>query len=708
MTALSRSLAQSGWHLSSGGADGADSAFAAGTRPDQRTVWLPWPRYNGLSGPDCLVPSPDRLRECLAIAERLHPAWHKCSSGVQKLHARNVAVLLGPNLDRPVDAVVCWTEGGAVKGGTGMGLRIAAEHDIPVFNLGSLTMQAVRDELRQLRQTSTATASPGSDSLQTMTRTYLASEVCVFRFTRADWGLFSNFAPLPNAISAAGKTWPTSEHLYQAAKFRLSPAVQHEIAAAPSARDAAKLGRNRDNTPDADWMSRRTDAMRWVIRMKREANRELVDSALEQTARREIVEYSGHDAFWGAKPDGDWLVGRNILGRLWMELRQHIRDGDPRAEASAWDNPLIPAAVTSTDPLRDERNLINRTYRDLLAATSQEPRLIPYQDNFDDFRTLVSGAIAADRQPQKYTDKLRELDSRLQADTERKEALTTIQKQTIDLNNQITYLDRTAAASENSSIADLPEYPAFAQEAARCLERWHAFQADPDTRPHIDHLDDPALDTRINLLSSHAPSPESAITAAADDSRDISSPSQHPIVRGYAALLQQAQNKPELLAYQPDFHDFREAVDAARSDPSEHPEMARALGRLSDQLQRSHEARATVASLRRRLTESANEALDLETWAAEHSGRSVQDSPRYDAWRTTADALVDEYRSMTRDSNLAPHVNDRDEARQFLQRRIAFLTDDGLARTPALSASEEEALHLARSQEADHGVSMSM
>ena len=63
---------------------------------------------------------------------------------------------------------------------------------------------------------------------------------------------------------------------------------------------------------------------------------------------------------------------------------------------------------------------------------------------------------------------------------------------------------------------------------------------------------------------------------------------------------------------------------------------------------------------------------------------------------------------MTRDSSLAPHVNDRDEARQFLQRRIAFLSEDRFARTPALSASEEEALHLSRAQEADQGISMSM
>ena len=47
MTVMSAWLARTGWHLASGGADGADSAFATGTPTGQRTIWLPWRGYNG-------------------------------------------------------------------------------------------------------------------------------------------------------------------------------------------------------------------------------------------------------------------------------------------------------------------------------------------------------------------------------------------------------------------------------------------------------------------------------------------------------------------------------------------------------------------------------------------------------------------------------------------------------------------------------------
>ncbi len=144
-------LARTGWHLSSGGADGADTAFAKGTPAGQRTIWLPWRGYNGLRGPDCRVLSEPALSKCMSVAAPLHPAWQRCSPAVRKLHARNAAVL-GLTLDRPVDAVVAFTVQGRAEGGTGMAIRIAEANGIPVFNLGSMTPRAVCERLAAIRR----------------------------------------------------------------------------------------------------------------------------------------------------------------------------------------------------------------------------------------------------------------------------------------------------------------------------------------------------------------------------------------------------------------------------------------------------------------------------------------------------------------------------------------------------------------------------
>lgn len=177
---------------------------------------------------------------------------------------------------------------------------------------------------------------------------YLKSVSCGFLRTRDAWGEFSNFRALDNPIPAGPHRFATSEHLYQAAKFASRPDIQQRIEAAPRPGDAARIGRAPDPGPDAGWNRQRVDVMRWAIRMKREANPDLVDAALERTGRRPIVEISRRDAFWGAIPAGAVYEGGNVLGRLWMELRHHIRRNDPLAQASAWV-PRIRVGALSAD-----------------------------------------------------------------------------------------------------------------------------------------------------------------------------------------------------------------------------------------------------------------------------------------------------------------------------------------------------------------------
>ena len=164
-------------------------------------------------------------------------------------------------------------------------------------------------------------------------RTYRTDQACGFRFTRAEWGEFSNFYPLPEPIRAGPWLFNSSEALYQAAKFAAAPDVQARIAAATSARDAARIGRDKTLPADPAWSSQRVNAMRWVLRRKLETLPALIGPVLDRTRDRAIVEISTRDTYWGAGPV--WHGG-NVLGRLWMELRQHRRNNDPLLHADAW------------------------------------------------------------------------------------------------------------------------------------------------------------------------------------------------------------------------------------------------------------------------------------------------------------------------------------------------------------------------------------
>lgn len=125
-------LAELGLELRTGGADGPDTAFENGcdSRGGQKKVFLPWQGFNGRTS-DWGQPTP----EAYVIAERVHPAWDRCSRGVRALHARNAHQVLGPTLNVPSLFVVCWTPGGESVGGTRTAIELAADHGIPVFNV---------------------------------------------------------------------------------------------------------------------------------------------------------------------------------------------------------------------------------------------------------------------------------------------------------------------------------------------------------------------------------------------------------------------------------------------------------------------------------------------------------------------------------------------------------------------------------------------
>jgi hypothetical protein len=118
-----------GWLLRSGGAKGADLAFEAGH--DSAVL-------DGATGTKEIFKAADATPEALELAAEYHPAWERCSPYARKLHARNGFIVLGERLNDPVDFVVCYTEGGKLKGGTAQALRIAGDNGIPILNYGQM------------------------------------------------------------------------------------------------------------------------------------------------------------------------------------------------------------------------------------------------------------------------------------------------------------------------------------------------------------------------------------------------------------------------------------------------------------------------------------------------------------------------------------------------------------------------------------------
>jgi ribA/ribD-fused uncharacterized protein len=146
----------------------------------------------------------------------------------------------------------------------------------------------------------------------------------IIGFYPREFYVFDNFSSF--GVDYNGRYYATSEHAYQAAKFwNTAPELAERIATARSADDACRTAKANDDKCPKNWDEIKVGIMEEIVRAK-VAQNPYVLYKLEQAAELdlEIVEDSTKDDFWGWGPNRD---GRNELGKIWMKLRDEVREG---------------------------------------------------------------------------------------------------------------------------------------------------------------------------------------------------------------------------------------------------------------------------------------------------------------------------------------------------------------------------------------------
>ena len=137
-------LAQRGYVLRSGGAEGADKAFEAGcdAAHGSKKIYIPWSGFNNYipNGESIMTLDQGNRDGAIDIIKDVHPAFNRLSRGALALHARNVYQVAGLYLDSPSQFLLCYASvdaQGIPVGGTRTAWVVARMFDIPCFNLSN-------------------------------------------------------------------------------------------------------------------------------------------------------------------------------------------------------------------------------------------------------------------------------------------------------------------------------------------------------------------------------------------------------------------------------------------------------------------------------------------------------------------------------------------------------------------------------------------
>lgn len=133
------------------------------------------------------------------------------------------------------------------------------------------------------------------------------------------FGCFSNFAPYGFILD--DKWWMTSEHYFQAQKFK-NTKYEDMIRLVDSPMKAAKIGRKCELPLRKDWEEVKDNVMRKAVYAKFSQNPKIKEILLS-TKEELLIEKTSNDYYWGCGTNGN---GRNMLGNILMEVRGLLKN----------------------------------------------------------------------------------------------------------------------------------------------------------------------------------------------------------------------------------------------------------------------------------------------------------------------------------------------------------------------------------------------
>jgi ribA/ribD-fused uncharacterized protein len=151
------------------------------------------------------------------------------------------------------------------------------------------------------------------------------SEPIHFYHSDQPWGELSNFSR--HSIFVDGVIWPTTEHYYQAQKFKSKQDQELIRSMATPMLAKSEAYKLSDQFVRTDWIAIRETVMLKALRAKFVQHPDLAKKLLS-SGEKILIELTNNDSFWGDPGDGS---GQNRLGQLLMQVREELSSNKNRA-----------------------------------------------------------------------------------------------------------------------------------------------------------------------------------------------------------------------------------------------------------------------------------------------------------------------------------------------------------------------------------------
>jgi len=139
MSTEAQRRAKEGWLLRSGGANGADEAFAAGAMAASGAIEIYRPYHSNTTSDKLAI----QVIEELNKVQNTNLVFEKMKPYTQQLISRNMQIVLGEKLDTPVNEILCWTKNGDLTGGTRYAIMLGRMLAIPITNYGCTQLKNI-------------------------------------------------------------------------------------------------------------------------------------------------------------------------------------------------------------------------------------------------------------------------------------------------------------------------------------------------------------------------------------------------------------------------------------------------------------------------------------------------------------------------------------------------------------------------------------